>query len=276
MIWTDPDHGPMIHNTDTPWILSFSNSSGTQMCYRGIIIWQELQCVVHCGARWVVSDTWKECMWKTGMCQENSVSQDKVLCALDEYPDSFEGLGYLLGEVSIKLKQTAEPTTETCRNVPFKLHVQLKEELERRVAAGIIEPIKEPTDWVHTMHIVHKWNGQLCLYLDPRNLNRSRQRENYKLPTREEITAKICGMQTGCHERVLATAPWLFLLQPVQFHNALCLFLVPTLILWDLQCTKNLPLNCVQHVYRFKSCWDLHGWCLHRGHTKEEQGQCVR
>ena len=39
---------------------------------------------------------------------------------LDEYPDLFEGLGCLPGEVNIKLRNDVVPVVEPCRTVPFK------------------------------------------------------------------------------------------------------------------------------------------------------------
>ena len=127
---------------------------------------------------------------------------------LDEYSDLFEGLGCLPGVVHIKLKPDAEPVVETCRRVPFKLLEPLKEELARMVKAGIIEPIEEPTEWVHPLHIVPKPNGQLHICLDPRNLNRSIQREHFVLPTREEITEHFCQLpvfhKVRCYQGILA------------------------------------------------------------------------
>jgi hypothetical protein len=119
---------------------------------------------------------------------------DKPICnILDQYPDLFDGLGCLPGEVNISLRPDAEPVVDTCRNIPFKMEEPLKEELKRMQDAGIIEPINEPTEWVHAMHAVYKPNGQLRVCLDPRYLNGAIRREHFKMPTREQITAKFAG-----------------------------------------------------------------------------------
>ena len=47
---------------------------------------------------------------------------------LEEYLKAFKGLGCLLGEQSIKLKEGSVPVIEACRKVPFSLHKRLKEE----------------------------------------------------------------------------------------------------------------------------------------------------
>ena len=56
-------------------------------------------------------------------------------------------------------------------------------ELDRKEIGGIIKKVTQPTKWVSAMHIMHK----------PRNLNSVILREHFKLPTREEVMAKILG-----------------------------------------------------------------------------------
>ena len=43
-----------------------------------------------------------------------------------------------------------------------------------------------PTPWISLMVVVPKKNGKLCICLDPMDLNRALQRENYPMPTIEE------------------------------------------------------------------------------------------
>ena len=112
---------------------------------------------------------------------------------LDEYPDIFQGLGCLPGEVNIALKEDAVPMVEACRKVPFKMQEPLKEELMKMVKMGIIEPVEEPSDWVNAPHVVYKPNGQLRVCMDPRHLNACIKREHFKLPTREEIMSNFAG-----------------------------------------------------------------------------------
>ena len=49
-----------------------------------------------------------------------------------------------------------------------------------------------PTPWISSMVVVPKPNGTLpCL--DPKDLNRALQRENYPLPTIEEVASRLHG-----------------------------------------------------------------------------------
>ena len=57
----------------------------------------------------------------------------------------------------------------------------------------IIGPIEKPTDWVNSMVVVKKPNGNLRICIDPRNLNRAIKLPHYPIPTTEEILSKMGG-----------------------------------------------------------------------------------
>ena len=126
----------------------------------------------------------------------------------EKYSDCFNGLGYLPNVVNIELVADAVPVVEYCRKVPFALYDKFKEELERMENLGVIRKVEKPTEWVNSFVLVAKPNGKLCVCLDPRNLNNAIKREHFKLPTREEITAKFADakafFQMGCINRFLA------------------------------------------------------------------------
>ena len=50
-----------------------------------------------------------------------------------------------------------------------------------------------PTDWVNSLVIAEKKDGNLRLCLDPRDLNKVIKREHYKIPTVEEIASTLTG-----------------------------------------------------------------------------------
>ena len=70
---------------------------------------------------------------------------------------------------------------------------KLKTELNRMVSLGIIEKVDKPTDWVNSIVIVEKSNGDICICLDPKDLNRAVKREFSQMPTAEEITSQMSG-----------------------------------------------------------------------------------
>ena len=55
----------------------------------------------------------------------------------------------------------------------------------------VIERVYEPTDWVNSMVIVIKKNGQLRICINPRDLNRAMKHEYYPMRTVEEIVARM-------------------------------------------------------------------------------------
>ena len=86
------------------------------------------------------------------------------------------------------------PVVHACRKVPFALREKLKEELfdvYLMEKLDIITKMDEPTDWVSSMVIVVKKNGDLRLCLDPRDLNKVIKREHFQLPTREGIMSQF-------------------------------------------------------------------------------------
>ena len=109
------------------------------------------------------------------------------------YQDLFKGLGCLPGNYKIKLKPDVTPVVHPARKIPFPMHDKVRAELKRMEDLGVIEAVNEPTEWVSSMVMVPKKNGDVRVCLDPRNLNRAIRRQHFKLPTREEIMAKFSG-----------------------------------------------------------------------------------
>ena len=73
------------------------------------------------------------------------------------------------------------------------LHPKVKEHLAKMEALGVITHIDQPTDWVSWITYVQKESGELCLCLDPCDLNRVICCDHYKMPTVEEVTHKLAN-----------------------------------------------------------------------------------
>ena len=52
---------------------------------------------------------------------------------------------------------------------------------------GEIAHVDQPTDWVSSITYVQKANGELCLCLDPCDLNKAIHHDHHKMPTVEEV-----------------------------------------------------------------------------------------
>ncbi|KAK2714021.1 hypothetical protein QYM36_008577 [Artemia franciscana] len=112
---------------------------------------------------------------------------------IDQYADVFEGIGQLPGVCKLTLKEGAIPTVQSPKRVPFALEKRLKAELDRLEQMKIIEKVTKPTDWVNSVVIVEKANGNLRICLDPVDLNKNLKRPHYPVPTFESITERCAG-----------------------------------------------------------------------------------
>ena len=109
------------------------------------------------------------------------------------YPKVFSGLGMLEPAHHMEIKTNAIPVVNPPRKIPATLREKVKKELDEMEKAGVIIKVEEPTDWVKSLVVVEKANGQLRLCVDPRNLNKDLKREHYQLPTSEEISTRLAG-----------------------------------------------------------------------------------
>ena len=123
--------------------------------------------------------------------QPSPVTKEKLML---QFPDVFsEGLGQLDGEYKIRLDENVPPVQHAPRRVAVALRPQLKETLDALEAQGVIAQVTTPTKWISSMVAVSKKNGKLRICLDPKDLNRAIQRENYQLPTVEDIATRLHG-----------------------------------------------------------------------------------
>ena len=102
---------------------------------------------------------------------------------LSQYSGCFEGIRCFPGDpYKCHLKPDYKPARHAPRKVPVHLETAFKEEIESLVKQGILEEVKEHTDWVNSYVIVEKDTGnhhspnhtvkkKLRICLDPRDLN---------------------------------------------------------------------------------------------------------
>ncbi len=78
----------------------------------------------------------------------------------NKYKDVFKGLGQLKDfEVTLHENSDVKPIVQPQRRIPFHVREKVTKELEKLEAAGIIEPVEGPTDWVSPIVIVPKKNS---------------------------------------------------------------------------------------------------------------------
>ena len=76
---------------------------------------------------------------------------------LSQYSSCFEGIGHFPGDLyKFHLKPDHKPARHAPRKVPVHLEAAFKEEIESLVKQGILEEVKEHTDWLNSYVIVEK------------------------------------------------------------------------------------------------------------------------
>ena len=108
-------------------------------------------------------------------------------------PETNTILNCLPFQHTIQLGADAVPVRHASRRVAATLREPLKKELSRMEKLGVMHKVDHPTEWVNSMVITEKPNGDLRICLDPKDLNRNILREHYTLPKKEEIFAEMCG-----------------------------------------------------------------------------------
>ena len=119
-----------------------------------------------------------------------SISSREQLRAM--YPECFTGIGTFKNhKYHIELNKNAKPLVYPVRKIALALFPKLDKELHGTLADGIIVPVEEPMHWVNLLVVREKPNGSLRVCLDPRELNKTINREHYSLPTVDSVTAKL-------------------------------------------------------------------------------------
>ena len=111
---------------------------------------------------------------------------------LKEYSDIFKGVGTLPGgPYHIRLKEQYKPVQHPPRSVPVAMQSTYKAELNRLVKEGIITEVKEHTEWINSIVPVMKSNGSLRLCLDPKDLNKVIERNQWYSRTIDDILPEL-------------------------------------------------------------------------------------
>ena len=111
---------------------------------------------------------------------------------LPEYADVFKGIGTLPGgPYHIKLKGSYKPVQHLPRSVPLGMQSAYRAELDRLVKEGIITEVHEHTEWINSIVPVMKEDGSLRLCLDPKDLNKAIERNQWYARTLDDILPEL-------------------------------------------------------------------------------------
>ena len=114
------------------------------------------------------------------MCQQDYI--------LREYVNVFKGVGGLQGgPYHIRLKQSYRPVQHPPRSVPIGMQSAYKAEPNRLVKEGIIKEVHTHTQWINSIIPVLKSDGSLRLYLNPKDLNKATEQNQWYCRTMDDI-----------------------------------------------------------------------------------------
>ena len=109
------------------------------------------------------------------------------------YPNSFDRIGSLKGEYTIKIDPSIEPVSQARCKVPIESKEAICAALDQMIVDDILEPQIEPTPWVNSTTYPVKPSGEVRPCLDCVPLNKAIIRENHTPPTVEEIAYELAG-----------------------------------------------------------------------------------
>lgn len=117
------------------------------------------------------------------------VDETRSVDILSDFPDLLKGVGCIRGEHDILIKQDANPVIHSHRRVPIALKPRLQTKLMELEHLGIVKKVSsnETTEWVSSLVIVSKKDGDVTLCIDPKDLNEVIVRQPFNIPTFEEI-----------------------------------------------------------------------------------------
>jgi len=99
----------------------------------------------------------------------------------------------LESEYHIRLDESAKPVQHAPQRGQVALRAKIKETLDELHSSGVIVLVSKPTPWISSMLAVPKKNGKIRICLDPKDLNKAILRENYPMPTIENIATRLHG-----------------------------------------------------------------------------------
>ena len=132
------------------------------------------------------------------LCREKPIFHEPVGALIKDkeqltamYPNSFDRIGSLKGEYTIKIDPSVAPVQQARRKVPIESKEAICAALDSMIESDILEPQIEPTPWVNSATYPVKPMGDVRPCLDCMPLNKAIIRENHTPPTVEEIAHEL-------------------------------------------------------------------------------------
>ena len=132
--------------------------------------------------------------------RENIAHVTQQSDVLTDFEDVFEGeLGTLEGKLHLEVDPSVTPVKLPCRKWPQQIREKVKAEIHRLLELGVIQSVDTPTDWVSSLVVTVKPNGQARLCIDPKPLNKAIKRNDYSMKTIDDALEEMKGARFFTH-----------------------------------------------------------------------------
>ncbi|PIK55537.1 hypothetical protein BSL78_07542 [Apostichopus japonicus] len=106
--------------------------------------------------------------------------------------DVIQGLGLQLDGKSLSCLQPGfKPVQQQLRRIPFAVRGKVANELKRLTDEGVIEPVREASEWVSPVVVAWKKDGGIRICVDLRKVNEAVVIEKYPLPNIDELLSEL-------------------------------------------------------------------------------------
>ena len=136
------------------------------------------------------------------LCREKPIFHEPVGALITDkeqltamYSNSFDRIGSLKGEYTIKIDPTIAPVQQARHMVPIESKEAICVALDTMIEEDILEPQIEPTPWVNSATYPVKPSGDVRPCLDCVPLNKAIIRENHTPPTVGEIAHELARVR---------------------------------------------------------------------------------
>ena len=77
------------------------------------------------------------------------------------------------------------------RRIPILIKEQVRQELQRMVNDGVIEPVSEPSPWISALLVVKKPREKVRICIDPKPLNKALKRSHYQMFAIDDVLSRL-------------------------------------------------------------------------------------
>ncbi|KAK7105846.1 hypothetical protein V1264_017174 [Littorina saxatilis] len=119
---------------------------------------------------------------------------------LTGFDDVFKGeVGALDGKLTFETDPSVPPVKLPCRQWPIAVKEKVKAEIDRLLELGVLVPVNTPTDWISSVVVTLKPNGQARLCIDPKPLNKALKRNDYPMKSIDDALESMVGAKIFSH-----------------------------------------------------------------------------